>query len=273
MIGGYQSEHYQSYFSGIANDDIPFSFSSIEEAKNIFEYGCCLFTSSHTAQLSCDPVHIPAAVEAQIGHFGTLLSKFLIALQTFEESKGPFLTPKEGVAIAVLRLHVLSTYISLHVEHLPPDNRPSWDEFMPEIKEMVVLGEKIVSSTSSGNDHKGQTTSFCLDMGFIIPLYNVASHCRDPVIRQKIIAILRSTSRQEGLWNSLLIAKAVERIMEIEESVAGEMKACTDDPDRTTPLSVQPVLEIDEKGGRLRYIRQVQGVNVGINMCEEVFTW
>jgi hypothetical protein len=273
MHGDYKFKIYKSYFSGTTLDDIPFSFSSIEEAKNIFEYGRYIFTSSPAAESSCDPVHAAAAVEAQMGYFTTLLSKFSRALQAFIDSKSPSFTPKEDIAISVLQLHVLSTYVSFNVERLPPNNRSRWDEFMPQIKEMVALGEKIVSYTSPDDVHGGQATSFCLDMGFIIPLYNVASQCRDPIIRRKIIALLRSTSRQEGLWNSFLIAKAAERIMEIEESELGDMQACIDGPDQVRSLSIRPILELDEKGGRLQYIRQGGGDNARVKVVEEVFSW
>jgi hypothetical protein len=223
MIGDYKLKIYENSVSETTYDDIPLSFSSIEEAKNVFEYGRCLFTSSRAARLSCDSVHSPAAVEAHIGHFAPLLSRFWLALQAFVESKGPSLTPKEDIAIAVLQLHVLDSYVSLHVEQLPSNDRSCWDIFVPQFKEMVLLGEKILSSTSpgngNGNGNGGQTTSFCLDMGVIPPLHDVAKQCRDPIIRRKAVSLLRSTSRQEGIWNSLLIAKAAERIMEIEESV------------------------------------------------------
>ena len=93
------------------------------------------------------------------------------------------------------------------------------------------------------------------------------------MIRRKAIALLRSTSRQEGLWNSFLIAKAAERIMEIEESVSGEMNDCIDGPNRVRPLSIQPFLELDGKGGRLQYIRQGEGANAQIKVVEKVFGW
>ncbi|KAI1084144.1 hypothetical protein F5B20DRAFT_523817 [Whalleya microplaca] len=271
VIRDYKFKLYESYFSAETYDNVAFSFASIEEAKNIFEYGYCLFKSRLTAQLSsCDPIHFPAAVEAHIGYWATLLSKFSLALQELVTSRGPSFTPKDDIAIAVLQLHVLNTYVSFNVEHLPPGYKSRWDEFLPHMKEMVTLGEKVVSSTSYGNDLRGETTSFCSDMGFIIPLYTVASQCRDPILRRKAIALLYSTSRQEGIWNSRLVAKAAERIMEIEESVLGEMNAYTD---RSVFSSVQPILELDARGGRLQYVQQGQGANTEVKVVEEMFRW
>lgn len=276
MIGGYKLNLYGNTFPETAEttyDDIPLSFSSIEEAKNIFEYGHCLFTSSHAAQLSSDTLHFPAAGEALIGHFAKLFSKFSLALQAFVESKSPSFTPNEEIALAVLQLHVLNTYVSLNLEQLLPYDRPHWNQFMPQFREMVVLGEKIVSSTSPNNGHGGQATSFCSDMGYVIPLFTVASRCQDASTRRKAIALLRSTSRQEGLWNSLQIAKAAERIMEIQESASGEMQACIDGLNWARSSSIQPALELDARGGRLRYFREGEGADAQVIVVEELFSW
>ena len=272
MIGAYDFKIYESSVSGMKYDGDRLSFYTIEQAKNIFEYGHCLHTTSLAAQQSGNPVHFPANIEAHKEDFATLLSKFSLALQAFVNSNSPSFTPKEEIAIAILQLHTLSNYVLLRLGQLPP-TRSSWDTFMPQFEEMLILAEKIVSSTSSSNDHGSKTITFCSDMGFIIPLYNMIMQCRDPMIRRKAIALLRSTSRQEGLWNSLLIAKAAERIIEIEESEAEEVKACTDGPDWTRSSSTQPILELDGKGGRLKYIRQGQGVNDQIAVVEEVFRW
>jgi hypothetical protein len=248
-------------------------FSSIEEAKNIFEYGRSLFFSIDVAQLLRDPTDLPAIIEAQISHVTTLLSKFSLALQTFIESQSASFTPKEEIAIAVLQLHLLDTHVTFHVEHLPPSYRSSWDEFIPQMNEMLALSEKIVSHTSSGNGYAGQATSFCLDLGYIIPLHTVASRCQDPAIRRKAIELLRATPRQEGLWNSLLIAKADERMMEIEESMAWGMDDPVDGWDQAKSLNVRPFLHLDRSGGRLQYVRQGKGAHDQINVVEEVFTW
>ncbi|KAH8653927.1 hypothetical protein BGZ60DRAFT_533025 [Tricladium varicosporioides] len=264
---------HEKAFSGVTYDDVSLSFSTIEEAKNIFEYGRSLFINNHAIQLSCDPVNPHVTFEAHINRCATLLSKFLLALQNFAELKRPFLTQKEDIAISVLRLHTLSANVSLHVEHLPPNYPPQWDKVISQTKEILVLGEKIILSTASSNNYGAQITSFCLDMGIIIPLYTVASQCQDPSIRRKAIALLRSTSRQEGLWNSLLVAKAAERIMEIEESILEERCACAHYPGLARSSNFKPFLELDAKGGRLRYIQHGQGAFDYRNVVEEIFHW
>ena len=255
MIGSYKFKLYERFFSNPTFDDVPLTFNSIEEAKNIFEYGRGLFISSQAAQLPSNPANSPATAKPDTSLFATLMSKYSLALQAFVKSKSPFFTPEEDIAIAVLQLHVLSSYLSVYIEQSPLDKKVSWENFMPQIEEMVELGEKVLSSTSPGNN-RGPTTFFCLDMGIVFPLYTLACQCKEPTIRRKAIALLRSTSRQEGFWNSFDVAKAAEWIMEIEESVSGGTNDCTDGPNRMKPLKIEPWLGLDGNGGWLQYIRQ-----------------
>jgi len=273
VIGSEDFKHHERPLLGTSSLDISSSFSSIEEAKNIFQYGYCLFISSQVKQQSVDQMPSVAATEARIAHFARLASNFSTALREFRDSKGPLITPKEDIAIAVLQLHTLNNYVSLHAELLPPNERLQWTRDAPEFKELVALGEKIISSTLPGSGLPGQSTSFCLDTGIIPPLYHVASHCQDPVVRRKAVALLRSTSRQEGLWNSLLIANVAERIIEIQESMPGGEEASTISPTQLMLLSVQPTLELDGRGGRLQYTRQGQGDNAQVHVTEEIFSW
>jgi hypothetical protein len=259
MIGSDKFKVYEMSLSEITANDNPLSFSSIEEAKNAYEYGICLYTRSRPAQLSCDQERYHATIEAHISLCAAVLSNFYLALQKLTESRGASVTATESIAISVLQLHLLNSYVQFHAEFLPPTHQLPWDQFMPQMKEMVALGEKIISFTLANG---GQTTVFCLDMGIIIPLYTVASKCRDSTIRRKAIALLRSTSRQEGLWNSWLVARAAERIVEIEESILEG----TDDG--LNPASVRPILHLDERGCRLQYGGKGDG-----SITEEVFGW
>lgn len=206
-----------------------------------------------------------------MANFTDLLSRYMLALEAFIKSKGPSLTPKEQIALDVLQLHILNARVILFFELLPPDSQvPLCDGVLPLVREILDLGEKIISASSSSNIFGGKTTSFCLDMGYIIPIYTVASQCKDPIMRRRAIALLRSTSRQEGIWNSLLVAKAAERITEIEESGLGSFNACLEYPNQT---STQPFLEMDARGGRLQYIQVGKGTEKQLNVVEEIFTW
>ncbi|KAF7858608.1 hypothetical protein EAF04_009208 [Stromatinia cepivora] len=283
-VKGFLAERYEPLFvdgtlSGTTNNDTPVLFRNVEEAKNVFEYGCYLFQRScaRAAQPSCDPLNLPVDLETRIyqviDYFEALHSKYSHELQAFIESNGSSFTPKEDIAVAVLQLHVLDNLISFYVEHLPPTHRSHWYEFMPQMQRMIMLGQKIISYILSDSCCGESTASFNLDMGVIIPLYNLARHCKDPIIRRQIINLLRSFERQEGLWNSLLVAKAIERIVEIEESAWSEVNAYASHEHGARPLSVDPILELDSRGGRLKYTRQGQEIDAKVKVIEEVFSW
>lgn len=269
----YKFKAYEHHFSRSMGSDAPFLFSDIEEAKNVFEYGRYSFIGSHRAHFLHDAVDSSETMHDHIAYYTTLLSKFSHALHVFTDTKGSSITPKEEIAVAALQLHVLNTYVSLYVEHLPPAYRPHKNDLVPQMTEMVLLGEKIISSISNNNNFEDQTTSFCLEMGWVIPLYTVASQSQDTTIRRRAIDLLRSTSRQEGLWNSLVIAKAAERIMEIEESEGQQLTACTDDALLSTSSNSPTILQLDGRGVRLQYVRPGQDRGTYISVVEEVLSW
>jgi hypothetical protein len=80
MIRAYKFRLYKRFFSDKTSNNVPLLFTSIKEAKNIFEYSHSLFISSQAAQSPSNPVDSPAAAKAYISLFATLMSKYLLAL-------------------------------------------------------------------------------------------------------------------------------------------------------------------------------------------------
>ncbi|KAI0523735.1 hypothetical protein F5B22DRAFT_659468 [Xylaria bambusicola] len=248
------------------------SFSSIDEARTLWEYGACLFSGTLDTKLSDASMQLPhKPVEGQRSHLVNLTSKYFYAVEDLIQSRKSHFTPREELAAAILQLNVLVTWVSFEIELQYP--KATWDKFMPKLNDMVLLGEQIVSLISSSNDSKQNTSSFCLESGYILPMYAVASNSRDIGIRRRAIAVLRSVSRQEGLWNSFLAADAAERVIEIEQRVAREMSVCGDGYEELELFSSRPLLEIDAKGGRLHYTRSPHGCQPPHDVVEEVFSW
>ncbi|TRX87756.1 hypothetical protein FHL15_011348 [Xylaria flabelliformis] len=272
MIGDYQrplvaaSHLLASQIYG----DAPLSFSSINEAKSTFEFGACLFSGNLDAKLSDDAVQFPHKSTEDRSHLANLMAKFWLAVQELMQSKRTRLTQKEELAAAVLQLNVLVTWISFEVELRYPNSLANWDDFMDQVLEMVTLGEKIVSLINESGDN---TVSFGWESGYIIPVYAVATNCRDHTIRHRAIAILQSVHRQEGLWNSLLVARAAKRIMEIEETKLIKVDAPADGLEAPEWLSSRPLLKIDGRGGHLHYIRNTREEHSPQEVIEEVFSW
>ncbi|KAI1121794.1 hypothetical protein F5Y10DRAFT_271714 [Nemania abortiva] len=276
IIGDYQrpliaaSSSYADQIYG----DAPISFSSIYDAKSAFENGACLFSGSLDAKLSDESIELPNnLMKDPRSHLANLTAKFWHSVQEIVQSNGKSFTPHEELAAAVLQLNVLATWVSFEVELRSSNTSSTWDNFAPQLEEMVLLGEKIASYTSSSNNAAENVTSFSLESGYIIPMYAVASNCRNLTIRRRAIAVLRSSVRQEGLWNSLFAAQAAERIIEIEERELRRGNVCTDNAVTLELLDCRPLLKIDAKGGRLCYTRSAGGGSTIEEVVEEVFSW
>ncbi|KAI0407740.1 hypothetical protein F4802DRAFT_553170 [Xylaria palmicola] len=276
IIGDYYRSSIQS--SSVHTEkiygDSPISFSSIYEAKSTFEYGACMFSGTLDSKLSGASVQLPhSPPKDQRSHLTTLMSKFWLAVQELVRLKSSHFTEKEELAAAVLQLNVLVTWVSFEVDLQHPSSAITWDVFMPRLEEMVRLGDQIVSCIKSGNPNGAGSMSVSLESGYIIPMYAVASNCQDLTIRRRAIAVLRSVPRQEGLWNSLLAAKAAERIIEIEAEASRELAGYSGDPWEVECFRARPLLIIDAKGGRLHYTRNsLDGCDTH-EVVEEIFSW
>ncbi|KAI1747013.1 hypothetical protein F4782DRAFT_522753 [Xylaria castorea] len=273
MVGDYQRPLVASshLLASQIYGDAPISFSSINEAKSTFEFGACLFSGNLDAKLSGDAVQFPHnPTEDKRSHLANLMAKFWLGVQELMQSKRAHLTRKEELAAAILQLNVLVTWISFEIELRHPHSPATWDDFMDQVLEMILLGEKIVSYINDSGDN---TVSFGWESGYIIPVYAVATNCRDPTIRHRAIAILRSVHRQEGLWNSLLVAKAAERVMEIEETELRKADARADGYEAPEWFSSRPLLKIDGRGGCLHYTRTAREERSPEEVIEEIFSW
>lgn len=194
----------------------------------------------------------------------------------------------------ILQLQVLYIRVSLTLEEvhsLPSSCAPcdvsDLDEMMlPHMSDMVELGENIISTISSEatdvilQASSGTTSFYMGQLGYIIPLYTVASLCKDSKLRRRAIALLRATSRQEGLWNSIFVAKACERIMEIEEKSGVKMAASVDADLNQLEFghhyleAFPSVLRLDASGGHLQYeLQSNDGLPLSGRIIEKVFDW
>lgn len=61
------------------------------------------------------------------------------------------------------------------------------------------------------------STSFSLDLGYIVPTFYSATRCRNPVIRRRAVEVLHLQPRHEGAWQSVPAAVICERWINVEE--------------------------------------------------------
>ncbi|KAI4594740.1 hypothetical protein KJ359_007543 [Pestalotiopsis sp. 9143b] len=272
-VRDYDYAAYERFFSPDAKDE-ELVFQNVEEARSTFEYGVCVYNSSASPAMLGDPSESTAVVQAHRDYYTNLLSRFTVSLQQLVDSQRGHFTPKEDLAVAVLQLNAISFFVSFHLDYLPPDRRYRWEDMMPYFEKLVILGEKIVTCMALDEDFGlGTTTSFCQDVGFVIPLFNVASQCRDPILRRRAIAVLRSVSRQEGVWNSLITAQAAERIMELEEQGYVVTALRDNGPSELGAPKAWPLLRLDGRGARLEYIRKGHMDEAPVEVIEELCEW
>ena len=62
--------------------------------------------------------------------------------------------------------------------------------------------------------------TFTMSQGCVLPLYFIASRCREPGIRHRALSLLYTCNRREGLWDSLLAAQIADKIITVEEQNA-----------------------------------------------------
>jgi hypothetical protein len=233
-------------------------------------------------------------MQGRQAYMATLMSTFANAIEHFIRTRADALTVKEQVAIMALQLHLLYVQVSLRFEQIYPLQSSDTSEdgislnqaLTTYMSEMVELGEKIISTISTVNKDTSlhslsETTSFYLgQLGYVIPLYTVASQCQDTTLRRRAIALLRSTSRQEGVWNSILVANACERMMQIEEQTGARLAAFVDADGyglgygHDSSGALPSILQLDHSGGYLRYeLRNQDGLPISGEIVEKVFDW
>jgi hypothetical protein len=140
---------------------------------------------------------------------------------------------KEQMGVNILKVHTYMHRIRLEYAKLGVSDQMSWDKYNHLFDEMVSLAASVVDQTN-GVDCLALSPSqldalsrdgylkpsFTMDLGINGPVFNVATMCRDPIIRRKAVRVLRAASRQEGCYNSHICALVAEYAIAAEEGAA-----------------------------------------------------
>lgn len=92
------------------------------------------------------------------------------------------------------------------------------DANIPDYETAVSLAEMLHLHAGTSEQRSAYPSTFLFDMEVVSPIYLVAIKCRHPLIRRRAIALLRSSTRREGLWDSNVVASIAERVVELEEA-------------------------------------------------------
>jgi len=268
MIGGHQWNIFQGLSNTALDPDIPGIFHSLQEARESLEYYW------YICRYSTLGLKDPSDPQTRRRKYCNMLEEWSRAFDAFLQLYGDMLSEKERKGVAILQMHKRVGHTALNVERSDVDDEMRWDKFCPVFEEIVTLAEFVVEPTNSTTPTEAaQRIHFSLDMSINGCLYDVAARCRHPVIRRKAVSLLRSASRQEGVWNPLLTAKVAERVIEIEEEGLVDVKDCSDVPDWARISDVDPIFNPEGKRAVLRYSLFLSLDRTARKAKEEILEW
>lgn len=90
-----------------------------------------------------------------------------------------------------------------------------YDNFLPQFQQCVTLADDLVAAHERYSGSLKPT--FTPEIGVLPVLYIIGVKCRHPMLRRKVLSILRRQPIREAIWDSISVARIIERVIEIEE--------------------------------------------------------
>jgi hypothetical protein len=240
--------------------EIPVCFSSVSEPRDYLEHYSYKYTLEALEIASSESFPAAEAFLDLRKRYAVISERWSAALDEFIKHEGERLTAKERLGVAVLNIYRLAHILTLDIDRPNYEDQTIVDKHNLVFAKIVELAAFVVESSHDLESplpaKKSYRPSFSLDMGVVGPLFDVATRCRDPFIRRRAVAILRSASRQEGVLNSYLSALVAERVIQIEENAAGGYHQLQQSP------------QTDSDGDMIMLTRQMQ--DSMIRSCHDI---
>ncbi|KAK0763410.1 hypothetical protein N5P37_002787 [Trichoderma harzianum] len=90
-----------------------------------------------------------------------------------------------------------------------------YDNFLPQFQQCVALADDLAAAHEQYSGSLKPT--FTPEIGVLPVLYIIGVKCRHPVVRREVLSILRRQTIREAIWDSISVARIVERVIEVEE--------------------------------------------------------
>lgn len=251
---------------------VPRFFKSLTEARISLDYlwNCSTNLSWLLTTGNLDVLSRKSIIE-KVSAVNKLLPHWTTSFDNFVASNKDHFNSKARQSIGTLRVQQNLLEIMLNEEQFStPNNEPVWEDFMPQMERVVSLAESVVSESATTGD---LNPTFSLDVGIVVPLFVVASKCRNKTLRRKAIELLACQQRQEGLWDSQLVARVLAHVVAIEElgfeNIRGE-----DIPDWARVFEIDAAFDIEGRRARVTYWRlKDQTPESKKYITEELLTW
>lgn len=203
---------------------VPDDFTTVDEARaplvDHVRWTLLLGGELHKAERAGNLDHLVALDEQR----RTLVTHLQQWIEHFE-----IIVAKEPYASRslILTLRLWYACAQLQLGTIYEDTEMRFDAFHDVFARIVEYAEAILSLLSKQEERY----NFSFDLGISIPLFMVAQRCRDPSVRRRAIALMRTESRQEGAWESVGAADVVERWMLAEEAGLPSVQCAADIPE------------------------------------------
>lgn len=157
----------------------------------------------------------------------------------------PLANEADTLSILNLRCWYTSLKLVMEAEFYGPEKR--FDVFTDTFEEVLRYAEQIISQLTHGFHDE----SFSYDFGYMIPVYLVATKCRDPRIRRQAVRLLKEYPRQEGVWESTAAAAVAEQWIAVEEEGL-DVRTADDVPERSRIRFIMTQVNLDDKSASLK---------------------
>ena len=157
---------------------------------------------------------IPGIAEELSSRKVALLRRLELWYQNFSEiqrSRQKQPSPAEDVAAKVLIVHYETALVWASTS-LQPDS--AFDIYTDRFEKIVQLAAEI---TYARRNEDLSSIIYLFEMGMVAPLYWTGWKCKHPAIRRRALSLIHQGPKQEALFSADLHARALEKIIEIEE--------------------------------------------------------
>ncbi|GAM43437.1 C6 transcription factor [Talaromyces pinophilus] len=126
----------------------------------------------------------------------------------------------------ILLLRLQNTILRILVSSFGLGREMEYDKFLPEFQQCIAMADDV---TAAHQLYAGSSKpAFTPEVGILPVLFIIGAiigaKCRDPVVRRRVLRVLRHQPLREAVWDNAFAARVVELIAEIEEGKAGGVR-------------------------------------------------
>ena len=233
---------------------IPSTFSSVNDAMNY------LFEHMTWVYLTCELYAIAAESNAlnheNAANLVIMKSKSDMYTAKWDNAFGTFLDQLEhqgklslDLLYGSVILHIYRSLITLVGDASFFPSELYYDNHHHLFERILTLVESLpeISKAPPDNCHPTIQKSLSLELGIVMPLFHTAAKCRDPFLRRRAIAHLKTLNRREGIWDSFGAARVAETIMSIEEGGLGNVRFAKDIPQENRIMGLDVTVHAEKR--------------------------